>query len=59
MLDKECEKCDGKGYAYQDDNVDCDECHGTGKEQLTETEKREKELMKEESVNTDIFEEEE
>ena len=48
MLDKECEKCDGKGYAYQDDNVDCDECHGTGKEKKTDTENREKELMKEE-----------
>ena len=45
---KECEKCDGKGYPYQDDNIDCDECYGTGKEQLTNTEKREKELMKEE-----------
>ena len=31
---KECEKCDGKGYPYQDDNIDCDECYGTGKEQM-------------------------
>ena len=29
---KECEKCDGKGYAYHDDNIDCDECNGTGNE---------------------------
>jgi len=29
---KECEKCDGKGYPYQDDNIDCDECYGTGRE---------------------------
>ena len=48
---KECEKCDGKGYPYQDDNIDCDECYGTGKEQLTNTEKREKELIKEEMLN--------
>jgi len=48
--DKECEKCDGKGYPYQDDNIDCDECDGKGKEQLTETEKREKELMEEEKL---------
>ena len=27
-----CEKCDGKGYPYQDDNIDCDECYGTGRE---------------------------
>ena len=27
-----CEKCDGKGYPYQDDNIDCDECLGTGRE---------------------------
>ena len=31
---KECEKCGGKGYPYQDDNIDCDECYGTGKEQM-------------------------
>ena len=39
---KECEKCDGKGYPYQDDNIDCDECYGTGKEQMNETEKESK-----------------
>ena len=31
-IDKECEKCDGKGYPYKDDNIDCDECYGTGRE---------------------------
>jgi len=39
---KECEKCGGKGYPYQDDNIDCDECYGTGKEQMNETEKESK-----------------